>query len=245
MTTPAGRWDQRACRGIRRTGRRAGQTVGGTVPGAIRPQREARMGAMPDTMQPAPLPSVYQLRVVVRGVSPLIWRRLLVPADTTIAGLHAVLQIAFGWTGTHLHRFVVQGREYGIGYVGGPSFGDDPRLVRLGDLGLRRTERFTYHYDFTAGWCLDLRVQQIRTTDLAAQKGQHCPVCTGGRRAGPPEDCGVVQAFLENTQAHHVLAATIWAAEILSMLLDDEDVPRFGEHRDELAGLLPLLGVCL
>ena len=27
------------------------------------------------------------------------------------------------------------------------------------------------------------------------------------------------------------------------MLLDDEDVPRFGEHRDELAGLLPLLGV--
>jgi hypothetical protein len=77
--------------------------------------RSARMGAMPDTMQPAPLPSVYQLRVVVRGVSPLIWRRLLILADTTIADLHAVLQVAFGWTGTHLHRFVVQGREYGIG----------------------------------------------------------------------------------------------------------------------------------
>ena len=213
------------------------------MPGAIRPQREARMGAMPDTMQPAPLPSVYQLRVVVRGVSPLIWRRLLIPADTTIADLNAVLQIAFVWTGTHLHRFVVQGREYGIGYVGGPSFDADPRRVRLGDLGLRPTERFTYHYDFTAGWCLDLRVEQIRTTDLAAQKGQHCPVCTGGRRAGPPEDCGGVQAFLENTEAHHVLVAAIRAAEILGMLLDDEDVPRFGEHRDELAGLLPLLGV--
>ena len=50
---------------------------------------------MPDTMQPAPLPSVYQLRV--RGVSPLIWRRLLIPADLTIAGLHAMLPIAFGW----------------------------------------------------------------------------------------------------------------------------------------------------
>jgi len=45
---------------------------------------------MPDTMQPAPLQSVYQLPVVVRGVSPLIWRRLLVRADTTIAGLHSV-----------------------------------------------------------------------------------------------------------------------------------------------------------
>ena len=194
---------------------------------------------MPDTMQPAP-PSVYQLRVVVRGVSPLIWRRLLVPADTTIAGLHAVLQTAFGWTGTHLHRFVVHGREYGIGYVGGPSFRDDPRRVRLGDLGLRPTERFTYHYDFTAGWCLDLRVEQILVMPSPAEL---CPVCTGGRRAGPPEDCGGVQAFLENTQPHHVLAAAIRAAEILGMLLDDEDVPRFGEHRDELAGLLPLLGV--
>ena len=100
--------------------------------GAIRPQRED--GRMPDTRQPA------------------IWRRLLIPADTTIAGLHAVLQIAFGWRGTHLHRFVVHGREYGIAYPGGRSFGDDPRRVRLGGFGLRRTERFTYHYDFTAGW---------------------------------------------------------------------------------------------
>jgi hypothetical protein len=174
------------------------------------------MGAMPDTMQPAPLPSVYQLRVVVRGVSPLIWRRLLVPADTTIAGLHAVLQIAFGWTGTHLHRFVVQGREYDIGYVGGPSFDADPRKVRLGDLGLRRTERFTYHYDFTAGWCLDLRVEQV----VPAVPGRPRPVCTGGRRAGPPEDCGGVRAFLESTQPHHVLAAAIRAAEILASELD-------------------------
>jgi len=41
----------------------------------------------------------------------------------------------------------------------------------------------------------------------------------------------------------HVLAAAIRAAEILGMLLDDEDVPLFGGQRDELAALLPLLGV--
>ena len=194
---------------------------------------------MTDAMEPAPLPSVYQLRVVVRGVSPLIWRRLLIPADTTIAGLHAVLQIAFGWGGEHLHRFLIHGVEYGIAYDGGPSFGDDPRLVRLGDLGLRRTERFTYHYDFTAGWCLDLRVERV----LGAEPGRRVPVCTGGRRAGPLDDCGGVQAFLESTQSHRVLAAAIRAAQILGMLLDEDDVTRFGEHRDELAGLLPLLGV--
>ena len=149
------------------------------------------MGAMPDTMQPAPLPSVYQLRGVVRGVSPLIWRRLLVRADTTIAGLHAVLQIAFGWTGTHLHRFVVQGREYGIGYVGGVGFRDDPHLVRLTDLGLRPTERFVYDYDFTDGWRLDLRLEQI----LVMDPGRVYPRCTGGRRAAPPEASGGCGSF--------------------------------------------------
>jgi len=194
---------------------------------------------MPDTMQPAPLPSLYQLRVVVRGVSPLIWRRLLLPADTTIAGLHAVLQIAFGWTGTHLHRFVVQGREYGIGYVGGVGFRDDPHLVRVADLGLRPTERFVYDYDFTDGWRLGLRLEQI----LVMDPDRVYPCCTGGRRAGPTEASGGVWAFLEQTQPHHVLAATLRAVEILSLLLEAEDLTRFGEHRDELATLLPLLGV--
>ena len=42
------------------------------------------------------------MRGVLNGVSPLIWRRLLVRADTTIADLHAVVQTAFGWDGEHL-----------------------------------------------------------------------------------------------------------------------------------------------
>ena len=87
--------------------------------------------------------AVYQLRVVVRGISPMIWRRLLVPADITIAGLHTVVQTVFGWSGEHLHRFLIHGCEYGICYVGGPGFRDDARTIRLGELGLRRSERFT------------------------------------------------------------------------------------------------------
>jgi hypothetical protein len=57
---------------------------------------------------------VYRLRVVIDGVSPLIWRRLLVQDEITIARLHTVLQTAFGWSGEHLHRFVIHGTEYGI-----------------------------------------------------------------------------------------------------------------------------------
>ena len=67
---------------------------------------------------------IYQLRVVIAGISPLIWRRLLIPADTTIAGLHTILQTVFGWSGEHLHRFVIHGTEYGISYARAEGFRD-------------------------------------------------------------------------------------------------------------------------
>ena len=65
---------------------------------------------MPDTRPSALVPSVYQLRVVVRGVSPLTCWRLLIPADTSIAGLRAVLQIAFGWNCVGPHPCAADGR---------------------------------------------------------------------------------------------------------------------------------------
>jgi hypothetical protein len=88
---------------------------------------------MPEPDLP-PSSTVYQLRVVLRGISPLIWRRLLVHGDASLADLHATLQVAFGWTDEHLHRFVVHGSDYDA-YAG-----DDLRQVRLADLGLRVTE---------------------------------------------------------------------------------------------------------
>jgi len=42
--------------------------------------------------------SIYQFRMVLRGISPLIWRRVLVPSETTLAHLHTILQILFAWS---------------------------------------------------------------------------------------------------------------------------------------------------
>jgi hypothetical protein len=146
------------------------------------------------TQLAAPLsPSVYQLRVVLRDVSPLVWRRLLVHAGSTIADLHEVLQASFGWSDVHLHRFEIHGREYGISYLGGISFRNDARKVRLSSLGLRIAERFVYEYDFGDAWFHDLRLEQT----LPADPARPYPRCTGGRRAGPPEDCGGPWAFQE------------------------------------------------
>jgi hypothetical protein len=63
--------------------------------------------------------ALYQLRVVLCGVSPLVWRRLLVVSETSLGELHEMLQSAFGWSGEHLHRFLIHGVAYGIPHVGG------------------------------------------------------------------------------------------------------------------------------
>ncbi|MBV9224754.1 MAG: hypothetical protein JOY85_12030 [Acidobacteriaceae bacterium] len=54
--------------------------------------------------------SIYQLRLVLAGISPMIWRRLLVSSETTIAQLHHYLQVSFDWSGEHLHRFRLHGK---------------------------------------------------------------------------------------------------------------------------------------
>ena len=74
---------------------------------------------------------IYQLRLVLAGISPIIWRRLLVSSETTIAQLHPYVQICFDWRGEHLHRFRIHGKDYGFADLGGISFDDDPHQVPL------------------------------------------------------------------------------------------------------------------
>jgi Plasmid pRiA4b ORF-3-like protein len=130
---------------------------------------------MPDPTEP----SIYRLRVVLLGISPIIWRRLLVRSDSTIADLHYTLQITFGWFNEHLHRFLIHGKQYGIAYLGGITFRDDPRRVKLSDLGLRVKEKFLYEYDFIDQWRHLIRVEAI----LPSEPDQFFPVCISGKRA--------------------------------------------------------------
>ncbi len=56
----------------------------------------------------------------------MIWRRLRTPGSMSLADFHHIIQIVFGWDNDHLHRFHIYGKDYGIAYLGGTSFSDDP-----------------------------------------------------------------------------------------------------------------------
>ena len=94
-------------------------------------------------------PSIYQLKVLLVGISPIIWRRLLVSSACTIADLHYILQIAMGWSDDHLNRFRIHGIQYGVYHDGGMGFSHNPDEVQLGDFQFRINEKFLYEYDFS------------------------------------------------------------------------------------------------
>jgi hypothetical protein len=143
------------------------------------------------------IPEIYLLHLWIRQISPMIWRRLLVRSDSTLAALHDTIQIAFGWTDSHLHRFRIHCRDQGVGRVGGPSFSTDARQVRLDSFQFRTNERFLYEYDLRDSWQHQVRVERR----LTVEPKRTYPVCIDGRRAAPPEDCGGPWAFLERRDA--------------------------------------------
>jgi hypothetical protein len=161
---------------------------------------------------------IYQLRAVLRGISPLIWRRLLVRGDSTVAHLHEVLQIAFGWDDVHLNRFEIRGREYAVCRDGGGMIGIDASDVRLCDLKLRRLERFVYEYDFGDSWKHDLRLE----TTLLINPRKIYPMCVAGKCAAPPEDCGGPHAFMANRQYYAGLRRGQSDDDLMDALYDEE-----------------------
>ncbi len=138
------------------------------------------------TDQPQVSLQIYQLKVVLRDCSPMIWRRLLVTSDTSIAQLHTIIQIIMGWQDLHLHRFRIYAKEYGIAREGGMLFDDDPYQVVLSSFKLRAGERFEYEYDMGDFWQHDIRLERVLPLDPC----KLYPVCVAGAGDCPPEDCG-------------------------------------------------------
>lgn len=146
-----------------------------------------------------PSSSIYQFKITLHGSRPPIWRRVLVPGNFSLYKLHQVIQIAMGWTDSHLHQFIVDSEYFSI-----PSSEDyepvkDERRVTLEKIAPSLKRKFLYEYDFGDGWMHQVIVEKI----LIPDPGEKYPRCIKGKRACPPEDVGGVwgyETFLEAIQ---------------------------------------------
>jgi hypothetical protein len=140
---------------------------------------------------------VYQLRLMVRRVSPPIWRRIRVRSDVTLARLHTVIQVLMGWYDYHLYQFRIANEPHG------PQRDDDAeygtrKSVRISlstafSLGL---DTIIYEYDFGDGWEVNVKLE--KRLPQRVQRAQ--VVCIDGARHGPMEDSGGPAGYQEKLE---------------------------------------------
>lgn len=141
----------------------------------------------------------YRIRADLTETEPPLWRRLDLSSDLFLDELHEVIQTAFGWTGSHLHRFgtgldfyddraehYLCPADVAEGAAGVPE-----DQVRLDELLTEAGDELFYAYDFGDGWEHVLRLEAVLPRDTRVPRA----VCTGGRRPGPAEDCGGVAGY--------------------------------------------------
>jgi hypothetical protein len=138
---------------------------------------------------------IFQLKISLDEIEPSIWRRIQVPGGISLLKLHFILQLAMGWTNSHLHEFLIEEQ-----YYGDPDDDEfDTRRVRderdylLEDVLLEKGQMFSYVYDFGDDWQHSLLIEDI----LDAEDGGLYPICLDGARSCPPEDVGSVYGYAE------------------------------------------------
>jgi len=144
--------------------------------------------------------SLFQLKITLRYSKPPIWRRVVVRADMPLDRLHYVIQIAMGWTNSHLHQFVLGRTYYGVPDLESDSFGPetlDEKRHTVADLAPAPKKKFLYEYDFGDSWQHEVLVEKVLAPDATLKH----PVCLAGANACPPEDCGGIPGYYDLLEA--------------------------------------------
>jgi len=140
----------------------------------------------------------YVLRIELKEIKPVIWRRFIVPSNITLDRLHDIIQIVMGFTDSHLHEFVIDGKryteepepEYYEASEGFEVF--EEGLFPLNRVVKLKNTEFEYNYDFGDSWnhkvILEKTSYKLNERDMPIR-------CLAGERACPPEDVGGVGGY--------------------------------------------------
>ena len=126
---------------------------------------------------------LLQVRITLEDVEPEVWRLIAIDGARLLAEVHDAIQIAMGWTDSHLHLFEhPDGRRWSNPDLDDETEDEDERTVALGEVlgagGLH------YEYDFGDSWS-----HRLELVSSAAGNASQVALLDGARGA-PPEDCG-------------------------------------------------------
>ncbi|MDX1965849.1 MAG: plasmid pRiA4b ORF-3 family protein [Planctomycetaceae bacterium] len=163
-------------------------------PGSLPPEFLDVSGDL--TLQSPPMPDVfYTVKITLIGSEPPITRTLEIP-DMSFGDLNRVIQLAMGWSNSHMHEFRIgRSRVLGDCLADGGLFDldqEDEFGVQVSQLTDKERGKVTFTYDFGDSWEHAVKISAAKPR----KPGVEYPRCLAGARACPPEDCGGIFGYL-------------------------------------------------
>ena len=168
----------------------------------------------------------YQIKIKLIDSEPLIWRRVIVPAEITFKRLHDTIQFAMGWWDSHLYEFEFpeeklritcddesfdEWKYYSAKYkTVKPTKKEDPLGIigRMLESKLKKSQStkidkylakyttFEYVYDFGDHWQHKIQIERVIDDYPFGY-----PQVLEGDGACPPEDVGGIGGYEEFLKA--------------------------------------------
>ncbi len=140
---------------------------------------------------------IYHFYIELLESVPLVWRRMVVPADYTLYQLHMTIQGAFGWENSHLFQFSESGifdmevYEEIMESMDSEKISHDALTTPMKKIFYKKGQHFVYVYDFGDAWAHRLTLEKVEAKNLDG------PWCLDGAGACPPEDVGGIYGYRE------------------------------------------------
>lgn len=133
---------------------------------------------------------IYQFKISLIGITPLIWRRIQILESNTFYDFHRVIQDAMGWYNCHLHEFeITNPKTEEVDLIGDGVNNLNEHKIKISKY-FSKVSRAFYEYDFGDRWVHNIILEKkLPMTNIKY------PICLGGKRACPPEDCGGVWGY--------------------------------------------------
>ena len=140
----------------------------------------------------------FQFKIQLENISkPPVWRRVLVPANTTFSMFHHIIQEAMGWYDIHKYSFSPSG--YGsipqiekkneedeiLSFGNSDEKKESATKLKLSDVFKSKGQTFTYIYDFGDDWKHKITLEEIDKKNISP-----LAKLIAGKGTCPPEDCG-------------------------------------------------------
>jgi len=135
--------------------------------------------------------SVYQLKISLQGSKPAIWRRVLVMNTISLEKLHQIIQVAMGWSSSHLYEFEQGRKRFGPPAEYSEESIYDDRDVQLRDVLYKVKAKLEYVYDFGDNWQHKIILEEItpaKRKNIQSQVLKAVNAC-------PPEDVGGLPGY--------------------------------------------------